>query len=57
MQEIFLNNIAIKDIINVFRLKEENKAIKDRMIRDIRNLFGKKKENYYKPVRVGNFWK
>ena len=57
MQEIFLNNIAIKDVINLFRLKEENKAIKDRMIRDIRNLFGKKKENYYKPVRVGNFWK
>ena len=26
------------------------------MIRDIRNLFEHEKENYYKPVRVRNFW-
>ena len=28
------------------------------MIRDIRNLFKheEEQENYYKPVRVGNFW-
>ena len=26
------------------------------MIRDIRNLFEHEEENYYKPVRVRNFW-
>ena len=26
------------------------------MIRDIRDLFDQEKEDYYKPVRVGNFW-
>ena len=42
---------------NLFRLKKENKAIKNRVIRDIRNLFDHEDaENYYKPVRVGNFW-
>ena len=25
-------------------------------IKDIRYIFRHKKENYYKPVRVGNFW-
>ena len=25
-------------------------------IKDIRYIFKHKKENYYKPVRVGNFW-
>ena len=29
----------IKDIRSLFILKKENKAIKDRIIRDIRNLF------------------
>ena len=37
-------------------MKKENKAIKDRTIRDIRSLFEHKGEDYYKPVRVGNFW-
>ena len=26
------------------------------MVGDIRNLFGQKKEDYYRPVRVGNCW-
>ena len=32
-------------------------AIKDRIVRDIKNLFDHEKEeqNYYKPVRVNNF--
>ena len=34
-----IDNIAIKDIRNVFRLKKEHETIKDRVIRDIRNLF------------------
>ena len=41
---------------NSFRLKKENKATKDRVIRDIRNLFEDKEEDDYKPVRVGNLW-
>ena len=32
----------IKNIRNLFSLKKENKAIKSRMIRDIRELFEKK---------------
>ena len=37
-------------------MKKENEATKCRMVWDIRNLFGQKKEDYYRPVRVGNFW-
>ena len=29
----------MKDVRNLFRLKKENKVIKDRIIRDIRNHF------------------
>ena len=47
----------IKDIRNIFRLEKETKAIKDRILRDIKNLFEhEQEENYYKPVRVSNFW-
>ena len=44
----------IKSIINLFKLKK-NEAIKDRIIRDIRTLF-KQEDDYYKPIREGNFW-
>ena len=37
-------------------MKKENEAIKDRIIRDVSNLFQQEKEDYYKPARVGNFW-
>ena len=39
-------------------IKKINKGIKDRTLRDIRNLFEneEEQENYYKPVRVSNFW-
>ena len=52
------NYTALKDIRNVFRQKEETEAIKDRIRGDIKNLFEQKKEelNYYKPVRISNFW-
>ena len=47
---------AIKDIRNLFRLEEENEAIKDRVIRDIKNLLEDKEEkDYCKPVRLGIF--
>ena len=35
--------------------RKEIKAIKDRIIRDIRTLFKQQGEYYYKLVRVGNF--
>ena len=42
----------IKSIKNRFKLKKkENKAIKDRIIRDIRTLFEQEKKYYYKPIR------
>ena len=34
-----LNYTAIKDIRNLFRLEKETKANKDRIFRDITNLF------------------
>ena len=39
-------------------LDKKAKAIEDRIIRDIKNFFQheKEEENYYKPVRVINFW-
>ena len=52
-----IDDTAIKDIRNYFRLRRGNKVIKDRMLRDIRNLFEHEdEENYYKAVRVSNFW-
>ena len=52
------NYTAIKDIRYLFRPEKENKAIKDRIRRDIKNIFvhEEKQENYYRPVRVTNFW-
>ena len=50
------NDAAIKGTRNLFRLKKVNKAIKYRILRDIRNLFEHEEEDYYKPVRVNNFW-
>ena len=39
----------------IFRLKKENEAIKNRIVRGIRNLFEHEKD-YYKPQTVANFW-
>ena len=41
------NNAAMKGIRHLFRLKKENKGIKDRIIREIRNLFEQEEEDYY----------
>ena len=48
------DDTTIKDIKHLFKLKKENKAIKNRIIKDIVNLF-ECKEDYYKPIRVGDF--
>ena len=45
----------MKGIINLFRPKKENKAVKYRILRDNRNFFEHEEEDYYKPLRVGNF--
>ena len=47
---------VIKSIRYLFKLKKENEAIKDRVIRDIRALFEQEEKDYYKPIREGNFW-
>ena len=39
-----LNYTAIKDLRNLFRRKKEAKAINDRILRDIMNLFGQDEE-------------
>ena len=50
-------DIAIKDIRNIFRLEKGNKAIKDRVLRDITNILEHdEEENCYKPVTVSTFW-
>ena len=54
MEKKFEENI-IKSIGNLFKLRKENETIKDRIIRDIRTLF-KQEDDYYKPIRVHNFW-
>ena len=53
-----LNITVIKDIRNHFRLEKETKAIKDRILKDIKNFIEheEKEENYCKPVRVSDFW-
>ena len=50
-----IDDTAIKNI-NLFRLKHENEAIKNRVIGDIKNLFEHEDKNYYKPVSVGDLW-
>ena len=47
-----LNYTAIKDIRKLFRRQKETKAIKDRILRDIKNIFEHEEDkNYCKPVK------
>ena len=46
----------IINIRNLFRLKEENEAIKDNIIRNTKIFFEQQTEGYYKPVIPINFW-
>ena len=50
-----MDDTVIKDMINLFRLKNENESIKERVISDTGNPF-EHEEDYYKSIRVGNFW-
>ena len=40
------------------RQAKETKVNKGRILRDIKNIFEREKEeeNYYRPIRVSNFW-
>ena len=50
-----LNYTAIKDIRNL--REKETEAIKDRILRDIKNIsVHEEEENFRKPVRVSKFW-
>ena len=51
-----LNYTAINDIRNLFRPGKETKAVKDRILRDIKNLFEHEEENCQKPIRASNLW-
>ena len=37
-------------------MKKENEAIKDKIVRDIRNLFEYEEKDYYQPLGLYNFW-
>ena len=52
------NYTAVKDIGNLFRLEKGINTFKDKILRDINDLFENEIEevNYYKPVRLNNFW-
>ena len=46
---------VIKDVKNIFRLEKESRAIKGRILRNIKNIFEhENKKIYYKPVRINN---
>ena len=52
-----LNHTAVKDIRNPSRIERETNAFKDRILKNIKNLFEhEEEENYSKPVRVSNLW-
>ena len=48
----------IKGIKKFFQTRKKNKADKDRILSDIKTLFVHENDqvNYYKPLRVRNFW-
>ena len=50
-----INRIAIKDKRYLSRLTKEDEAWSNKD-RDIKNLFEYEEEDYYKPLRVGNWW-
>ena len=50
-----IDETTIIAVRNIFRLKKENEAIKERIIKDIRNLFEYEEDSYYKPLTAANF--
>ena len=50
-----LNYTTIKDIRNLFRLGKETRAIKDRILGDIKNIFEHEEENHNNSIRISSF--
>ena len=50
-----IGNSATKNIKILFRLKKQKETIKDKITRNIETLF-EQEDDYYKPIKVGNFW-
>ena len=55
-KDIIIEENIINYLGNLFILKKENIAIKNRIFRKIRNLSKHAEENHYTPGRVGDFW-
>ena len=51
-----IDDDKIEGVRNLLRLNKDNKTIKYRIIGDIRNYNEQEKEDYYKPIKVGNIW-
>ena len=49
-----LEDMQLKIYKNLLKLKKIKQS--KTVIRDIRNLFDQGKEDYYKPIGLGNFW-
>ena len=50
-----INYSVIRYITNLYWLEKETKTMKDRILRDIKNLFEhREEENFYKPLKVSN---
>ena len=46
LTKVEIDDTTIKDIRNLFRLKKENEAIKDRIIKDTKNLLEHEERDY-----------
>ena len=55
-KDIIIAESIINYLGNLFIMKKENIAIKNRIFRKIRNLSKHAEENHYTPGRVGDFW-
>ena len=42
---------------DLLRIEKGTKAIKERILWDVKTPFEHEEENYYKPVRVNHFWR
>ena len=41
---------------NLFKLEKENESTEEKLTADIKKLFEHKEEEYYKLVKIDNFW-
>ena len=53
MKDKVINDKALKDIRSLYRLKNKQ-GINNKILRDIRSWYESYKEDYYKPIRIGN---